>query len=129
VLGAWYPKIWQKLDLFVVLHISTWGGMEICLGEAMRSKAAPAVACCWQIAPRASVLCAVFRERPRGSRVRTREHLGRSRRKDPIACKPVSHACPAHTVNALLNQAPRDELQGLCLANPAVPLAQVPASC
>ena len=30
--GAWHSKNWQKLNWFIVFHLSVWGGMELCLG-------------------------------------------------------------------------------------------------
>ena len=30
--GGWYSKNWQKLNWFIVFHVSIWGGLELCLG-------------------------------------------------------------------------------------------------
>ena len=30
--GAWHSKHWQKLNWFIVFHVSVWGGLELCLG-------------------------------------------------------------------------------------------------
>jgi len=29
----WHPKNWQKLNCFIVFHVSIWRGLELCLGD------------------------------------------------------------------------------------------------
>ena len=29
---AWHSKNWQKLNRFIVFHVSIWGGLELCFG-------------------------------------------------------------------------------------------------
>jgi len=38
VRGTWHSKNWRKLNWLTVLHISIWGGLELCFGKLSSPK-------------------------------------------------------------------------------------------